>query len=510
MTTPTPATYARLARTMRDIGDTDSARLYAEQYHREARRYARIRAARHSLVLTYHRLARYQRASGDEASALIYEAAATEWDEKKHPRAKDGKFASGAGGGGAAGGTSGKKKPEAKKDKETETPETPEWNGEIIQDEVEESRSPGAHITSWDFWDGREGPFKQQVRIEEGEYNPFPDDPDYEPIEVYRWVSSQDGMATDNGEWTDDYDTAWEAGEEFARDNHQEPPEEEEEEEEEEEDYDDDDEEEEDDEDEDDDSSPPSSLPEKAPRQSAAKVINVDANPEKVVKALNRLFPDISDPAEQHAALASSLGAPDDAEIHILEAGIHTDEEGAYGLTIEIHHPAIKDSADRFLGVDRNGKKFIHNLYLELKKEAQGSGLGLEIFSNQVASAAAHGFDQILTHAAGHNGHSKFNGYYTWAVFGYNETVASIRTHSPNLASKIRREFPDAKSVRDVIRADGGEEWWKENGSDLRHAKFDLREGSWSRFLLAKYIEKRAARKKAKEAAEAPKESSNV
>jgi hypothetical protein len=83
------------------------------------------------------------------------------------------------------------------------------------------------------------------------------------------------------------------------------------------------------------------------------------------------------------------------------------------------------------------------------------------------------------------------NGYYTWPRFGYNESIVSIRKKDPDLARKIREEFPDAKSILDVMITKEGRDWWKANGTDLFNARFDLQEGSRSRFVLDTYLEER-------------------
>jgi hypothetical protein len=45
--------------------------------------------------------------------------------------------------------------------------------------------------------------------------------------------------------------------------------------------------------------------------------------------------------------------------------------------------------------------------------------------------------------------------------------------------------------VREDISTPEGRKWWKDNGSDLYHAKSDLHEWSWLRYDLDEYSEKK-------------------
>lgn len=171
----------------------------------------------------------------------------------------------------------------------------------------------------------------------------------------------------------------------------------------------------------------------------------------------------------------------------------------AEGVRIEVKHEAIKECS-RFVGIDENGVKFIRNEILSLKKEHRGSGIGTEIFASQVAGAIDHGIDEIRTHAAGEPDHW-MNGYYTWPRLGYDGSIEDI--HSQDTVSKVRAEFPEAKTIQDIYSTEEGRSWWKENGSDFE-AKFDLKKGSKSLRILRTYLEERAKRAKANNAATIP------
>ncbi len=200
-------------------------------------------------------------------------------------------------------------------------------------------------------------------------------------------------------------------------------------------------------------------------------------------------------------AISSILGAPDDAVIQITSMGaykpLYSDDlacVGCKGVRVRISHPKL-DNASRFIGIDSNGKKFIRNEIIEVKKEFQKEGLGLDIFSKQVENAAEEGFEYIATHAAGGPGES-MNGYYTWPRFGYNQSIKSLKDLNRDIYNKVIVKFPQASSIRDLMMTEAGRNWWKENGGDLHNAKFDLKEGSWSRYIMDEYLEERASKGK--------------
>ena len=166
-------------------------------------------------------------------------------------------------------------------------------------------------------------------------------------------------------------------------------------------------------------------------------------------------------------------------------------ENGAEGVFVEVSHPDVT-RCQRFIGTDSEGKKFIHNDVLVLHEGSQRTGIGTDIFSGEVEEAAKRGFDYIGTVAAG-AADEGFNGYYTWPRLGYDESLESLDRYNPTLVEKIRAKFPDAESILDVFEA-GGSKWWKENGSILYNAKFDLTEDSRSRQVLNSYLAARKAK----------------
>ncbi len=159
-----------------------------------------------------------------EGNPLLYTTDAA-GHEHKGAGPGGGQFTGHGGGSGTA-----EKKPKKKEKKgDADEKELPEWDGNIDDDEVEAERryARGAnHIASWISWgdDGEE--YGNGVYLQSGTYDPFPDHPDSQPIDVYRWVSQDDDNAGPNefGEWTTDRSQAQRDGDQYATDNDSEPP----------------------------------------------------------------------------------------------------------------------------------------------------------------------------------------------------------------------------------------------------------------------------------------------
>lgn len=134
------------------------------------------------------------------------------------------------------------------------------------------------------------------------------------------------------------------------------------------------------------------------------------------------------------------------------------------------------------------GDLVMHNDLFRVQQGGQGKGL--EVFSNQVTNLLEHGFDRIETLAAGdyHRSQgpeaSRWNGYATWAKFGYDGPVPG--------ATRLRlpEQFQGAKTVQELRAMPGGEEAWMEHGSTF-DATFDLKPGSKSLEILNQYRAKK-------------------
>lgn len=201
-------------------------------------------------------------------------------------------------------------------------------------------------------------------------------------------------------------------------------------------------------------------------------------------KAIQDVFEDeISD-----EDLASLVGAPDDAEVTVERSN-----KGNIILTVD-----HKDyDATRIIRRSVDGSLVIKNDEFFVKDYAQGKGLGVDVFTRQVEQARAMGVSRIECHAAKFNPQNKdkpHNGYYTWPRFGYDSSIDDLEEENQHVAFKIRKLFPDADSILDVMSTKAGRDWWTANGVDLHHCSFDLSPGSRSLKILDAYQSERASR----------------
>lgn len=214
----------------------------------------------------------------------------------------------------------------------------------------------------------------------------------------------------------------------------------------------------------------PSLLSElQAPAQNVSVAVHGKKGREGLVKFLGRDFTDTE--------IAQAFGALDGAKVDIFEA-LDT-------YAIEITHPQIK-SQERHLMRDGQGRLVIHNdLFLAAKDAPRG--IGLRSFTRQVFGARKLGIDRIETFAAGSarsavitEGQS-WNGYYTWARFGYNGALTAQDLRD------LPVEFQDVRDLHELFGRPGGAEAWKEFGSG-HEMEFDLGPQSRSIDRLIEYV----------------------
>lgn len=130
----------------------------------------------------------------------------------------------------------------------------------------------------------------------------------------------------------------------------------------------------------------------------------------------------------------------------------------------------------------------VHNGYFVLNREHQGGGRGMNLIAVQMRNAARWGMKYLDNHSA--KG-SDMNGYYTWPRLGFNEalTASQIRVLQAN---GLTVDF--STTVLDVMSTEEGRRVWKECGSDLYNAKFDLTPRSKSRLTFSAYVRDRSAK----------------
>ena len=110
-------------------------------------------------------------------------------------------------------------------------------------------------------------------------------------------------------------------------------------------------------------------------------------------------------------------------------------------------------------------------------------GTGLRSFARQVAGARALGVSYIEAYAAGSLRTPDWNGYYTWARFGYNADLYEEEL----LLLSTQSKFSGIADLNDLIRLPEGIAWWKRYGRG-RNMTFDLSDGSKSLSILRDYL----------------------
>jgi GNAT superfamily N-acetyltransferase len=134
-------------------------------------------------------------------------------------------------------------------------------------------------------------------------------------------------------------------------------------------------------------------------------------------------------------------------------------------INIEIDNDSMGFSQMRILEIDDAGKLILNNELFKIAPEYQGMGYGTKALFHQVKEAKKAGISYIQTFAAREDG---YNGYYTWAQLGYDCDLENIGGHIQQTVKKAvtKGELPEGKyeTVQDIMKANGGPEWWKKNG----------------------------------------------
>ena len=131
--------------------------------------------------------------------------------------------------------------------------------------------------------------------------------------------------------------------------------------------------------------------------------------------------------------------------------------------------------------------KTIDNNYFTIEKNSKYSGKSLEIFTSQVKEAKKQGFQKINVNAAGDADDKKYNGYYTWAAYGYKPNFSNLYIES--IKVRTGRNYGTWEKMMKSIQ---GRADWKANGQSW-DGSFDLNKGSSSVKQLAAYTKGKKA-----------------
>lgn len=191
--------------------------------------------------------------------------------------------------------------------------------------------------------------------------------------------------------------------------------------------------------------------------------------------------------------MAALTGAPPGSEVRVTRASlggpVRLQVTGANGLRM-----------DRTIAKDGRGRVYASNDLFTIDRSAQGSGIGQRAFRNQVDALTRAGASHINVYAAGNgNGNinspastGTYNGYYTWARFGYNAPLSRGHARDAAAAGVGRRGDGSAPThISDLMKTPAGRNWWKAHGSGTNMV-FDLNRNSLSQRTLKNYTRQRA------------------
>lgn len=174
--------------------------------------------------------------------------------------------------------------------------------------------------------------------------------------------------------------------------------------------------------------------------------------------------------------LATLAGAGDSARVSIVPGR----RPGSLLITVQGDGYTAQRSVARSY---QDGKPVLTNV--EFIADNPGKGLGIAVFGRQVEQARRMGVARIETFAARRKG--VYNGYYTWARFGYDGPL------SPGARRYLPDSLKGAKRLSDLMKTPEGRDWWKAKGRS-REMAFDLSDGSTSVKVWESYFAERIKR----------------
>jgi hypothetical protein len=175
-------------------------------------------------------------------------------------------------------------------------------------------------------------------------------------------------------------------------------------------------------------------------------------------------------------------GIPEDAKGNAKIFTRNNKEGKLKEVIINFESESFGDGIQMYRTIDIEEKR-IHNDYFRIQDDSKYKGKGSQIFANQVSAATEAGYKKIETQAA--RG-SNYNGYYTWARFGYVPQSEAVRQTAIN---GFNRKFKtDVRNWGELLGTKQGQQYWKEEGYSF-NGEFDLSKGSYSQTTLKNYLE---------------------
>ena len=179
--------------------------------------------------------------------------------------------------------------------------------------------------------------------------------------------------------------------------------------------------------------------------------------------------------------IISMVGAPNGTGVKVSRYG-----PAAVQISVDDGGDNIK-VMDRVL-FDDNGELAMEHELFTLTDSAP-SGYATKIMSEAIPSMEENGVKYIKAFGIRSN---SWVGYYVWPKFGFDAPIEE----SGN-ANAIAELFPGVEYISDLYKTQEGRDWWLEYGDSMDYV-FDMSEGSRSRDIFNKYMERKGLESMAK------------
>ena len=175
------------------------------------------------------------------------------------------------------------------------------------------------------------------------------------------------------------------------------------------------------------------------------------------------------------------VGAPDGATVLV-----NAEPGPRPALRLAVSHAWYDGPAVRYVVRDTAERIGIVNADFHLRPEWQRRGIGTRVLAHQVRAAQELGVAYLVTEAAGGPG-GTMNGYYTWALLGFDQRLPD------DLLRRVPAWLSHARFVLDLMEDAEGREWWRRNGRAYE-GTFSLDTGSRSLRVLRAYTVRQGIR----------------
>lgn len=150
----------------------------------------------------------------------------------------------------------------------------------------------------------------------------------------------------------------------------------------------------------------------------------------------------------------------------------------------EIRHAWLEDPMLRLLYWDDvdGSRRLVVNQHFKLVAANRRLGLGVRSIATEMRMALHLGIPAVSCLAAGGPGDA-LNGYYAWAVLGFNADL------TPQDIQALPPDFVGCRSLNDLMLRRGGAAYWRAKGHG-GFLTFDTEPGSTSWVILSEYMQR--------------------